>query len=148
VADELKDRILDLIEKPLQDEGCEIAEVVVSRYKSSATLRLFVYCENGTTIAECARISRIVSDLLDGTDYLRSGYTLEVSSPGLERPLKTARDFRFRVGENVRIEFVDRARKKLEAEIIGATGEEVEFKNETGLFKVGLEEIEKAKIIF
>ena len=89
-----------------------------------------------------------MGDLIDGTDYFKSGYTLEVSSPGLDRPLQAARDFRFRIGETVKIEFVDRSRKKVEAEIVAATDAEVEFKNDDGQFKVGLDEIDKAKIIF
>jgi len=148
MIDELKEEILQLVEKPLLDEGCEIAEIVVSRYKKNSTVRLFVYCESGTTIHECARISRIVGDLIDGTDLFQSRYTLEVSSPGLDRPLKSARDFRFRVGETVKIEFVDRSREKVTARIIGATADQVDLEDETGRFKVGLAEIERAKIIF
>jgi len=148
MKDELKDKIRQIVEKPLLDEGCEIAEVVVSRYKKNTTVRLFVYCENGTTIDECARLSRIVGDVIDGTDLLESRYTLEVSSPGLDRPLKSARDFRFRVGETVAVEFVDNSRKKVTARIVGASADEVDFEDETGLFKVGLAEIERAKIIF
>ncbi|UCG61860.1 MAG: ribosome maturation factor RimP [Candidatus Zixiibacteriota bacterium] len=148
MLDELKAQISELLTPPLLDENCEIAEVVISKYKHNTTLRLFVYCQNGTTIDECARLSRIVGNLLDGTDLFESGYTLEVSSPGLERPLKTAQDFRFRVGEKVKVEFVDHARKKLTAEIVGVAGDEVEFEDESGQYKIGLGEIERAKIIF
>ena len=149
MADELKAKILELVRQPLKDEGSEIADIVLSRYKNKATLRLFVYSEHGATIDECARLSRIVGDLIDGTDYFGSGYTLEVSSPGLDRPLKSALDFKFRVGETVKIEFVDESKKKLTAEIVGATDDEVEFRNdEAGQFKIGLAEIAKAKIIF
>ena len=148
MKDELKEKIRLLLEQPLLDEGCEIAEVVLSRYKNNVTLRLFVYCKQGTSIDECARLSRVVGHLVDGTDYFKSGYTLEVSSPGLDRPLQAARDFRFRIGETVKIEFVDAGRMKVEAEIVAATDNEVEFKNDDGQFKVGLDEIDKAKIIF
>lgn len=148
MIDELKEKVAGLLREPLLDEGCEIADVVISKYKNNSTLRLFVYCQNGTTIDECARLSRLVGDLIDGTDLFPSGYTLEVSSPGLDRPLKTAQDFRFRVGEKVKVEFVDRARKKVTAEIVAVNGDEIEFKDETGQFKVDLAEIERAKIIF
>jgi ribosome maturation factor RimP len=71
-----------------------------------------------------------------------------VSSPGLDRPLTTAKDFRFRVGEKVVVEFVDREKKKLTAEIVGASDDEVQLKNEVGELTLKLAEIEKAKIIF
>ena len=148
MLDELKQKITELVEKPLAEEGCELVEVVLSRYKKSSTVRLFVYSRNGTTIDECARISRIVGHLIDGTDYFESGYTLEVSSPGLDRPLTTSRDFRFRVGETVSVEFQDQSRKKLTAEIVAADDDDVEFRNESGEFKVNLRDIARAKIIF
>ncbi len=148
MQDETKEKIIALIEQPLLDEGCELADVVLSRYKNHATLRLFVYSINGASIGECARLSRIVGDLIDGTDFFKSRYTLEVSSPGLDRPLTTARDFRFRVGEKVVVEFVDREKKKLTAEIIGASDDEVQLKSEAGELRLKLAEIEKAKIIF
>lgn len=144
----LKDQIVELIEKPLAEEGVELADVVLSQHKSSTMLRLFVYSESGTTVAECARSSRLVGELIDGTDLLQGGYTLEVSSPGLDRPLKTARDFKFRIGEKVRLEFVKKGRKKITAEIVSVDDQLVEFKNESGVISVGLTEIDSAKILF
>jgi len=144
----LKDNIIDLIREPLAGEGCELADVVLSQYKGTATLRLFVYSENGATLDECARLSRLVGDLIDGTDYLEDGYTLEVSTPGLDRPLTQAIDYRYRVGEKVKIEFVEKKRKKREAEIVSANGQEIEFRDESGSFTVPLAEVKQAKIVF
>ena len=146
--DDIKQQLTELIERPLLREGCEIVDVVLSRYRSRWLLRLFVFSDRGTTIGECARISQIVGDILDGTDLLESGYILEVSSPGLDRPLKSPQDFRHRVGETVAIDFVDPKREKMKAEILAATETEVQVKNGTGLFTVGLEEIDKARIVF
>jgi len=148
MADELKERIIELIEQPLADEGAELADVILSRYKSATTLRLFVYSSHGASIDECARLSRLVGDLIGGTDLLSSGYTLEVSSPGLDRPLKTARDFKYRVGETVQLEFVETGRKKLKGEIVAAGDEQIELKDESGVLSLGLAEIKQAKIVF
>jgi ribosome maturation factor RimP len=148
MPENIKQQVLDLIEKPLQQEGCELVDIVLSRYRNNWTLRLFIFSDNGTTIDECARISRLVRDIIGGTTLLESGYTLEVSSPGLDRPLTTARDFKHRVGETVRIEFVDPQVKEGTAEILSATDSEVQFKDSTGVFAVGLAEIEKATIVF
>ncbi len=148
MSEDIKQQVIDLIEKPLRQEGCELVDIVLSRYRNNWTLRLFIFSDNGTTIDQCARISRIVRDIFEGTTLLESGYNLEVSSPGLDRPLTTARDFKHRVGETVRIEFVDPQVKEGTAEIVSATDSEVQFKNGTGVFTVGLAEIEKATIIF
>jgi ribosome maturation factor RimP len=148
MSEDIKQQVIDLIEKPLRQEGCELVDFVLSRYRNNWTLRLFIFSDNGTTIDQCARISRIVRDIFEGTTLFESGYTLEVSSPGLDRPLTTARDFKHRVGETVRIQFVDPEVKDGTAEIVSATDSEVQFKNGTGVFTVGLAEIEKATIIF
>ncbi len=146
--DELKAQVIAILEEPLRRERSELVDVALSRYKNNWTLRLFVYSEQGTTIEECARLSKIVGGIIDGTDYFESGYTLEVSSPGLDRPLTTATDFKFRRGETVRIEFVDRSRKKVTGEILDVSDDSVIFAGDSEQFTVRLDEIEKAKIIF
>jgi len=149
VADEkLKEEILETLEKPLGQEGAEVASMALSRYKHTTTLRFFVYSSHGANLAECARLSRVIGDVIDGTDWFPNGYTLEVSSPGLDRPLEEARDFKYRIGETVRVEFVDSKRKKLEAEIVSAGDSEVEFRHEDELLYIPLAEIKRAKIVF
>lgn len=149
MADALKQRVTDLISGPLAAEGYELADMALSRYHTSVLLRLFVYAKGGgPTLEECARLSNVVGTVIDGTDLFENGYTLEVSSPGLERPLTTARDFTYRAGETVRIEFVDHKRKKQTAGIVGVTEDRVEFRDENGSFSIPLEEIERARIVF
>lgn len=147
-TDATKDAVVALIEQPLRQQGFEIAEVVLSRYKRSALLRVFVYGENGVSLDECARLSTLIGDLIEPTELFSGGYTLEVSSPGLERPLKTARDFHYRIGEKVQVRFTDPARKPLQTEIRNATETAVEFVQEDGTVWIPLEEIEMAKIVF
>ncbi|NOY88088.1 MAG: hypothetical protein GXO93_01705 [FCB group bacterium] len=145
---DLKEEIADLLKEPLKEKGYEIAEIVLSKYKSKSTLKVFVYSQNGVTIDGCAYLSRFIGDIIEGTDLFESGYTLEVSSPGLERPLKTALDFQYRIGEKVKIEYIDDTMKKVTAEIKSANDDEVIFHNDNGDFTVALDKIKKAKIIF
>ncbi len=145
--DDKKLQVSGLLEKPLADEGFELAGLTLSKYKTSVTLRVFVYGREGVSLGDCARLSRMVGDIIDGTDLFEAGYTLEVSSPGLDRPLETAIDFKYRVGENVKIEFVDKKRKRVRAEIIAATEDQVEVKDDSGNFKIDLADINKATII-
>ncbi len=148
MSEDLKERIARLIEPPLAAEGCELAEVLLSRYKSSVTLRVFVYAENGPTLEQCSHLSQMVGDVIDGTELFPGGYTLEVSSPGLDRPLKTSRDFKYRVGETVKIDFVDPKRKKITAEIVSADTDRVVLRDDNETYTVGLAEIEKARIVY
>ncbi|PWB75972.1 hypothetical protein C3F09_01555 [candidate division GN15 bacterium] len=149
MTDALKQQVMDLVTAPLTAEGYELADMALSRYHTNVLLRLYVYAKGGgPTLEQCAHLSRVIGDVIDGTDLFEQGYTLEVSSPGLERPLTTARDYTYRIGETVRIEFVDRKRKKQTAEILGVTEDRVEFRDENGSFSIPLSEIERARIVF
>ena len=149
MVDELKQQVVSLVEPVLAAEGCELADMALSRYRTAVTLRLFVYAQNGgPTLAQCSHLSNVVGGVIDGTDLFEKGYTLEVSSPGLDRPLTTARDFRHRVGETVKVEFVDRKRRKATAEIVAVTDNQVEFRDESGSYSVPIEDIERAQIVF
>lgn len=145
---DLKQKVTDLIEKPFLDLGFELADLVYSHYKGQVTLKIFVYSAGGVGVSACMQLSRLVGDLIEETDLFEAGYMLEVSSPGLDRPLKTARDYKFRVGEMVRLRFLDKNRKKVKAEIVGLDGDQVQFKNNDGPFSVALDELDEAKIIF
>ncbi len=146
--EDVKQKVIELIEKPLRQEGCEVVDLVLSKYRNKWTLRLFVFFSGGITIGECAHISQIVGDIIDGTDLFESGYTLEVSSPGLDRPLKLPRDFKYRIGEKVAINFVDSKKGRIEAEILSATDTQILVRNSAGEFTIGLGDIDKATIVY
>ncbi len=148
MVDNLKDEIRPLLERVLENEGAELADMVLSRYQNNLTLRLFVYSQSGPGIDECTRLSRIVGAAIDESDFLDSGYALEVSSPGLDRPLTTERDFRYRQGEKVRIAFVDKKKRKLTAQIVAVSSTHVDLKNESGTISLNLSDIEQARIVF
>ncbi|MEW5795458.1 MAG: ribosome maturation factor RimP [Candidatus Zixiibacteriota bacterium] len=144
----MKQTVSELVAAPLEAQGYELADVVVSRYKTSTTVRLFVYGENGVTIDECARLSRVIGAVIDGTGLFENGYTLEVSSPGLDRPLLTLRDYKYRVGETVRVEFLDRARKAVVGEIVAVDDNRVTFRVADEVITIDLPEIKRAQIVF
>ena len=144
----LKEEVLKLIESPLQEEGCEVAELVIATYRKSATVRAFVYCQGGTNMARCAQLSHVIGTVLDGTDLFENGYTLEVSSPGLDRPLQKAVDFKYRLGETVSIQYAQGKRPPAKAKIVAVTDSEIVFENESGPFTESLANIERAKIVY
>jgi len=92
-----------LIEPILDDMGFELVAIEYLSEGGRWILRIYADSEGGITIDDCARISREISDLLDVKDIFSQSYVLEVSSPGLNRPLTKERDFENAVGKNVRI---------------------------------------------
>ena len=146
--EKLKEQVLSLIEVPIQNEGCDVAELVISQYRKSSTVRLFVYCQGGVSMERCSRLSRVVGETIEGTDLFENGYTLEVSSPGLDRPLQKTIDFKYRLGELVKIQFAEAKKPAVTAKIVSVNDTEIEFENDSGAFTESIENIERAKIVF
>jgi ribosome maturation factor RimP len=147
-VDDIKAQVTEVVDGTLASEGCELADITLSRYRTDFTVRVFVYAEQGVTLDMCARLSQQIGAGLDGAGIFKNGYALEVSSPGLDRALTTERDFRFRIGETVKVEFVDSKRKKLTAEIVSATQESVMFRADSEHIEILLAEIDRARIVF
>ena len=82
----------------------------------------------GITLDDCERVSRAVSEVLDARDPIPDHYTLEVSSPGFERPLRTAGQFARFVGEKVYVELVQPldGRRRFKGPLLAAGGETIE----------------------
>ena len=148
VQRDYKAKIQELTAPLVEAEGFELIYAECLKMKSRWMVRIFLDKEGGVTLDDCAEISNQLGDILDVHDVPPGQYTLEVSSPGLDRPLKSMVDFKYRIGETIRVEFEDADKKKLTAEIIGVKDNEVELKDEEKTLVVPLSEIKQAKIVF
>jgi len=92
-----------LMEALVTGEGCELVDMTYQREPQGWVLRVYIDRPGGVTIADCQSISRQAGDMLEGKDVIRHAYNLEVSSPGLNRPLKKSADFERFAGQRVRI---------------------------------------------
>lgn len=91
------DRLTTLIEPVLEAEGAELVDLEVGGARGRPVLRAYVDTEGGVTLDECARLSRLLESRLESAGEVPERYVLEVSSPGLERPLRKRAHFeRFR----------------------------------------------------
>lgn len=96
-------KINELANSIAGDYGLEIADIELAGNQRRPILRVFIDKEQGVTLDECEMFSRALSALLDVEDPISSSYVLEVSSPGLDRPLKKKRDFEKSIGKKARI---------------------------------------------
>lgn len=140
--------IIGLLHPVLQEHGLELVELKVTRGKISK-VQVFVWRTDGLPIELCSSVSRELSDLLDRKDLISGSYRLEVSSPGLDRPLKTKRDFERNIDEKVKIEYkvndkTQRVRGWLEA--VQDTGVKIKLENKEYQV-IRISEITSAKII-
>lgn len=96
-------RLRALVESGVNALGFDLVDVEQVGGRSHQTLRVYIDCRGGITVDDCADVSRHLSALLDVEDPLPGSYTLEVSSPGLDRPLVTLADFQRYRGEMVKL---------------------------------------------
>lgn len=87
-----------LIETVVEGEALELVDVEIKSRGKMAVLQIFVDKDGGVTVEDCARVSRQAEMALEAESFLDKVYTLEVSSPGLTRPLKKPADYRRAVG--------------------------------------------------
>jgi ribosome maturation factor RimP len=151
------DRIERLVAPILTEMTLELVDLEFQREGRSTFLRFFIDKEGGVTLDDCADFSREVSALLDVEEVIETSYRLEVSSPGLERPLKKAADFERFAGKPVKIKTRQKVdpdqrgheRKTFFGTLLGhANGlvRVLQTDKKGGQIEIPLEEIEKANL--
>ena len=99
LAEVVRDAVADV----LASQGVELVDLSFRREGSRMVLRLLVDKPGGITVDECTHVNQMIGEILDREDLIHDRYTLEVSSPGLDRPLVTKRDFERNIGRKVKI---------------------------------------------
>jgi ribosome maturation factor RimP len=136
--------------RPLLDaEGLSLVDVEYKREQGGWVLRVFIDKEGGVTLDDCAQVSREFGQLLDVEDIIPTSYHLEVSSPGLDRPLKREEDFVKYSGRRVRIKTTEQVsgRRNFKGALLGCTEGKVMVKVEgTDVFTIPLTSILKANL--
>ncbi len=113
------------------DRGLEVVEVQLNAGRRGGLVRVFVDRPGGVGVDELSAVSQELSVILDAEDPIQGAYTLEVSSPGLDRPLRSEADFRRVVGRRVTVE---RAHESpLVGRVVGADPESLTLESEPGL---------------
>ncbi len=97
------DQVEQLIEAPIESLGYEVVGVEYNKNGRDAILRIYIDSEQGISIEDCERVSHQVSGILDVEEMITAAYSLEVSSPGFDRPLFKARDFERFTGSEAKI---------------------------------------------
>ena len=146
---EVADQIHQSIQGLVENEGCELVYVQYLPEKLGALVRIFIDKEGGVGLGDCQRVSRKAGVLLDIEDLIPHRYTLEVSSPGLERPLFSASDFEKYAGNEIRLTTRMKVgdRRKFEGWLKGIRMEVIELECEGEIFRIPLENVKKANLI-
>jgi ribosome maturation factor RimP len=149
-------RVTELAAPLLASLGLELVDIEYKREGRAMVLRLFIDREGGITLDDCAAVSRELSEILDVEDFITVYYTLEVSSPGLNRPLKKAADFQRYQGRLIRVKTFEllpddagNLRKTFLGELLGLDDVVVRMKLTEGQTAgIPLDKIAKANLEF
>ncbi len=148
---QLTDRIAAMIEPGLDAMGYEVVRVQLNGARDSQTLQIMCDRQDETpiTVDDCARISRMISAVLDVEDPIATGYNLEISSPGLDRPLTRPKDFDRYFGFDIHIQLRTAmlGRKRFKGVLQGLENGFVKLATGDGNIRLALDDIEKAKLV-
>ncbi|HET9389830.1 MAG TPA: ribosome maturation factor RimP [Steroidobacteraceae bacterium] len=144
----LRERLIGLIEPLLARLGYELVELEQTSGRSRAQIRLFIDRPGGVGIEDCERVSREVAALLDVEDPIPTAYTLEVSSPGFDRVLRTAAHFERFVGSRVFIELKEprQGRRRYTGRLQTVNGRGIELEVDSQKVEIAFAEIARARL--
>lgn len=145
----LRERLLQLLEPVVESLGYEIVLLDYSPNTRNALLRLYIDAPGGIGLDDCERVSREVAGVLDVEDPISTAYSLEVSSPGLDRPLVKPAHFERFMNEQARIQLVapKNGRRKFVGWIRGVTPAGVSLETEQGVVELEYSEMERARLV-
>ena len=142
-------RLHELTEPVVRSEGVVLVELIWRREGRGRVLRLYIdRPEGGVALDDCALVSRQISHLLDVEDFIPAKYSLEVSSPGLTRQLKSPREYDIFAGRPARmvIRDPDGRTETVKGVLKGLAGEEVLIETKGRVRSVPLSQVAKAKL--
>ncbi len=148
-AGSIEERVQAIAERVAIDHGLELVHAEVAGPDNKPIVRIFIDKPNGVMHQDCAAVSLHVGTILDVEDFIHSSYTLEVSSPGLERGLYKRADYERFAGRlaKVRTRRPINGQRNFRGRLLGIDGEEVLFEDRTsGRVRVALDSIAKANL--
>ena len=127
-------RVCQIAEQAAIDHGVELVHTEVAGPEGHPVVRVFIDKPDGVTHADCSGVSTQISTVLDVEDFIHSAYTLEVSSPGLERGLYKAADYERFAGSQAKIKtrIAINSQRNFRGRIVGIENDNVIFDDRTG----------------
>jgi ribosome maturation factor RimP len=138
-----------LVEPILEQEEVELVDLEIKGSRRNPVIKIFVDVPGGISIDACTHLARLIRRELDSQDMALENYRLEVSSPGIDRPLRTMRDFQRNIGRLVEVIYENDEGKtqSIQGDIVDADAEFVNLETaDHGRMQIALDRINKALI--
>jgi ribosome maturation factor RimP len=142
----VREQLIELLEPLVRHLGYELWELELSG--RNGVLRIYIDSPDGIDIDDCETVSRAVSERLDEADPIPGEYTLEVSSPGMDRVLRTTEHFQRYVGEQVSVEMKQlvKGRRRFVGKLLQATATDLQLEMDGEHFDLAISNIHKARL--
>ncbi|HEY5667181.1 MAG TPA: ribosome maturation factor RimP [Gammaproteobacteria bacterium] len=143
-----KEELIELLEPSVNALGYELVDLDLTLGRGGL-LRLFIDKEPAITLADCEHVSQHIGDLLDVEDPLPSGYVLEVSSPGLDRRLRTPEHFAAVLGAEIRVELrqAREGRRRFRGQLTAADEHSIEIDVDGTTWQLPLADVHVARLV-
>jgi ribosome maturation factor RimP len=138
-----------MVKPVIEDLGCEFWGCEYVPVSGHATLRIYIDKPEGVTVDDCANVSYEVSGILDVEDPISGAYNLEISSPGLDRPLMSPAHFERYKGEIISVRTYEpiMGRRKFKGPLVNVTADGIEMEVDGEVYEIPFDEIDKANLV-
>ena len=139
---------MDSINDILGIDNTRVLNVNINKFSKNTKIQVMIDNKNGITVDECVRVSRITEDIIKLDDGFKSDYTLEVTSPGINRPLFLEDDYRDNIDSKVKISLkkMQDNTKNISGIIMEVVGKSVVIKSRNKTYKIEFDNIKKANL--
>ena len=139
---------MDSINDILGTDNTRVLNVNINKFSRNTKIQVMIDNKNGITVDECVRVSRITEDIIKLDDGFKSDYTLEVTSPGINRPLFLEDDYRDNIDSKVKISLkkMQDNTKNISGIIMEVVGKSVVIKSRNKTYKIEFDNIKKANL--
>ncbi|MFK8029448.1 MAG: ribosome maturation factor RimP [Gammaproteobacteria bacterium] len=142
-------QLIDLLEPTVESLGYQLIDLEYNASSKHGLLRLYIGHPDGITVDDCQKVSHQVSGILDVEDPIKSEYDLEVSSPGVDRILRTTAHYEEFMGSevNIRLKRPEQNRRKLTGVIMAVSDKELSVEVEGETMVLNRENIDKTRLV-
>ena len=139
---------MDSINDILGIDNTRVLNVNINKFSKDTKIQVMIDNKNGITVDECVRVSRITEDIIKLDDGFKNEYTLEVTSPGINRPLFSEDDYKDNIGSKVKVSLkkMQDNTKNISGTIIEVIDKYVFIKSRNKSYKIGFDNIKKANL--
>jgi len=142
-----KSKISDKIKNVIEQLGYLLIEINFRGNENALVLEIFIDNEVGIVTSDCVGVSRVCGDLIETENLIESKYRLDVSSPGIDRPLIYLQQYRKNIDRFFELEFEGQAAEKFQGKLLNVNGNILKFEIDKKIDEVNFNNIKSAKVI-